>query len=361
MFHDWEIAYLIRLNPVSARLLNQQLASPQFKDPVEVVSWFGAMQAQDPRAMRWAVAMRTRRPSFKAFERAFNDGKIIRAHLLRCTWQMVSAEDYHWMRELIYRKSLSVMNGWTSALGFKISEKEKETTLSLIGNLLRERHVATEDDINAALLAGGIPKEHLFYSHHIRMAELEGLVCSGPIGPKSTYMLVSERIGENGNIGREEALGRLATKYFQSHGPATLEDFVWWSGLNIGDCRKGVDVCGNAISAVRHQGRTFFIHSDGRTRGFRSGNLLLLPAYDEYLIGYKSRDVVLHPDHAHHAHDKKGIFRHVVAFDGEIVGNWSPYAKEGGFRLFKDGLSIPPAVFEKQVEVYHSALQYRRR
>ncbi len=335
------------MNPLSARLLNQQLAAPQFKGPAEVVSWFGAMQAQDVRSMRWAVAMRTQKPSFAAFERAFNAGTIVRAHLQRCTWQLVAAEDYHWMRAAIYEKGLSVMNGWTSAMGFKFSAKEKERALGIIEDLLDRQHVATEEEIDTALFAGDIPREHMRYSHHLRMAELEGLVCSGPLGPKNTYMLVRDRIGESGPIDLDEALEKLTAKYFRSHGPATLEDFVWWSGLNRGDCKRGIAALGKALEAVRMGGRTYYLHEACRIRGFRSGSVLLLPSYDEYLIGYKSRDVVLHPDHAHHAHDKKGIFRHVVALDGEIVGNWHPSARDGGITVFKEGVSLPESASQK--------------
>ena len=342
------------MNLVSARLLSQQLASPQFKEPAEVVSWFGAMQAQDPRSMRWAVAMRMKKPSYKAFEESFNEGKLIRAHLLRCTWQLVTAEDYHWIRQVIYDKGLSVMNGWTSALGFKFTENEKYLTLSTIEKTVGEKGVATEDEITDALLQVGIPKEHLVYSHHLRMAELEGLVCSGPLGPKSTYVLTQERIGVSTPIDREEALGRMARKYFRSHGPSTLEDFIWWSGLNAGDCKKGIAVCGNAIETIKQKGRVYYLHEESRTKGFRSGNVLLLPSYDEYLIGYKTRDVVLHPNHAHHAHDKKGIFHHVVALDGEIVGNWHPSAKDGGISVFKEGILLPEESTKKSLEQFYA-------
>lgn len=93
------------MNPISIRLLNQQLIAPQFSKPEEVVSHFGAMQAQEYRMMRWAVEMRTRRPSEKAFTKAFNEGKIVRLHLLRGTWQLVSAEDYWWMLDLCAPKA----------------------------------------------------------------------------------------------------------------------------------------------------------------------------------------------------------------------------------------------------------------
>ena len=94
------------MNPVTLRLLNQQLVAPQFSDPAEVVSHLGAMQAQEYRLMRWAVAMRTRKPSLSAFTKAFDSGKIIRLHLMRGTWQLVAAEDYWWMLELCAPKAI---------------------------------------------------------------------------------------------------------------------------------------------------------------------------------------------------------------------------------------------------------------
>ena len=99
------------------------------------------------------------------------------------------------------------------------------------------------------------------------------------------------------------------------------------------------------FSTLRH------LSKDG-TRGFRSGTLRFLPAYDEYLIGYKSRDVVLDPGLAHYAHNDHGIFRPVVALDGEIVGNWKPSVKDGGVTIFKSGVSVPQELIAEQVRGY---------
>ena len=120
----------------------------------------------------------------------------------------------------------------------------------------------------------------------------------------------------------------LTGKYFRSHQPATLEDFVWWSGLSIGDCRRGLELMGDAIHTVKWHGRTFYLTDDCRTRGFRKGRYLMIPPYDEYLIGYQSRDVVLSPDHSHRAHNNSGIFQPVIAHDGIICGNWAPFKED---------------------------------
>lgn len=343
------------MNPVSARLLSQQLAAPQFKEPAEVVSWFGAIQAQDYRAMRWAVAMRTGKPSYKAFKAAFDEGRILRAHLLRGTWQLVSSGDYHWLRALCHDKGTAVLDGWTKSLGFNYSGKEKERILTIIEDTVASRGEVTEDIIGEALVEGGIPKEKLLYNHQLRMAELEGIVCSGSLGPRNTYRLVRDRIPVSSPVSREESLALLARKYFRSHGPATLEDFVWWSGLNSGDCRQGIASLGDELRPERWKGRDFYIYGEARTKGVRSGTVLLLPAYDEYLIGYKSRDIVLHPDKAHHAHNNFGIFKSVVAWNGKVVGNWKPSSKDGDVSLFKEGLDIPAESMEKAINTYHAA------
>lgn len=343
------------MNPVSARLLSQQLASPQFIDPAEVVSWFGAMQAQDYRAMRWAVTMRMLKPSYKAFEKAFNDGQILRVHLLRGTWQLVSAEDYPWMLAICHDKATAVLDGWTKSLGFSYSGKEKERILAIIEDTLSRHEEVAEDVICQSLLEAGIPKERLLYNHQLRMAELEGLVCSGTLGPRNTYRLVRDRVPATSSVSREESLALLARKYFRSHGPATLEDFVWWSGLTAGECRKAIAEIGSELKKERWRGRDFYMHKEARTRGVRNGNILLLPAYDEYLIGYKSRDIVLHPDRAHYAHNNNGIFKSVLAWNGEIVGNWKPSSKDGGVSLFKDGISIHGESMKKAFCIYHAA------
>lgn len=344
------------MNPVSARLLGQQLSAPLFKEPAEVVSWFGAMQAQDYRGMRWAVAMRTGRPSYKAFAKAFNDGRIIRTHLLRTTWQLVAGEDYHWMLDLCRSKALAGLRGWMHANGIDIPDSEKSRIQALITDAVAGKHAVLKEDIDLALKEKGVVMDDHRLSYHLRLAELDGLLCSGDLHPtKRTLALVSEKIGPPVRMDRDEALALLARKYFRSHGPASLDDFVWWAGLNIRECRRGMDVLGNELVTIRYRKRDYHFLGDARTRGFRSGQVLLLPAFDEYLIGYKSRHVVLHPAHAPKAHNQSGIFYHVVALDGEIVGNWRPLEPDFGITVFKEDVHLPEDALQKEMERLRAA------
>ena len=323
------------MNPIALRLLNQQLAAPQFGDPAEVVSHFGAMQAQEYRMMRWAVAMRTRKPSATAFKAAFDSGRIIRLHLMRGTWQLVTAEDYWPMICLCAPRSIAVTRGWMNSNKIHISEEEITSIRDILAQTAADKGSVTKEDFVQALAEKDISMDAHRLSYHIRMAEITGTLCSGDLLPmKATYALTANKVKPVASIDRDEALMRFARKYFQSHQPATLEDFVWWSGLNISDCRKGIALLGNIIHVVKWKGREFYLTDDCRTRGFRKGKYLLIPPYDEYLIGYKSRDIVLAPEHTHRAHNNSGIFQPIIAHDGIICGNWAPFKADGHADFF---------------------------
>jgi len=356
------------MNPVAIRLLNQQLICPQFRDPAEVVSHMGAMQAQEYRMMRWAVEMRTMKPSAKAFKEAFDKGRIIRLHLMRGTWQLVAAEDYWMMVDLCASKAINVTKGWMSSNKISIPDKELMRVRDILAQTAADKRSVTKEDFVQALAERDIRMDDHRLSYHIRMAEFEGVLCSGDLLPmKATYALTADKVkrttkmdrstcgSKNPDSMREHALMRFTRTYFRSRQPATLEDFVWWSGLNVNDCRKGIGLLGNYLHVERHKGRDFYLTDDCRTRGFRTGKFLLIAPYDEYLIGYKSRDIVLPPAHRHRAHNNSGIFQPIIAHGGVICGNWSPFKDDCQVSFFEDGYKV-----EDVQEVWQKYLRYKR-
>ena len=305
--------------------------------------------------MRWAVEMRTRRPSHKAFKKAFDSGQIIRLHLMRGTWQLVSAEDYWMMIGLCAPKAVAVTKGWMSSNKISISDDELYHVRDILAQTAADLGSATKEDIVQALADKDIRMDDHRLSYHIRMAEMSGTLCSGELLPmKATYALTANKVKQTAKIDRDEALMRFTRKYFQSRQPATLEDFVWWSGLNVSDCRKGIALLGDSVHVEKWKGMEFYLTDDCRTRGFRKGKFLLIPPYDEYLISYKSRDIVLPPEHRHHAHNNSGIFQPVVAYDGIISGNWSPFKDNCQIEFFQGGHDT-----EHVKEAWHEYIKYK--
>lgn len=317
------------MNPIAIRLLSQQLYCPRFSSPQDIVSHFGAMQAQDYRMMRWAVVMRMRRPSAEAFRVAFDKGEIIRLHLLRGTWQLVSRDDYPWMLSLFADRAERTIRGWMKANHVSIGKEELHAIRDILVEECAEKGSATKDDFSSVLRRRGIHMDGHRLSYHIRLAETNGTLCSGSLTPmRATYALAEKKAAyTRSQMGKEEMLAELARKYFQSHSPATFDDYLWWSGLTAAECRSGMDALGTELSKETWKDYEFYIYESCRRRGFRTGKSLLLPPFDEYLIGYKSRELVLSPCHVHHAHTGNGIFFPVIAHDGIICGNWSPWTK----------------------------------
>ena len=215
------------MNPVVIRLLNQQLVAPQFSDPAEVVGHMGAMQAQEYRLMRWAVKMRTKKSSAKAFKEAYDSGRILRLHLMRGTWQLLTAEDYWPMLGLCAPKAINVIKGWMSSNKISIPDDEVLQIREILLQTAADKRSVTKDDFVQALAEKGITMDDHRLSYHIRMAEYAGTLCSGDLLPmKASYSLSSDKVKPKVKMDRDEALMRFTRKYFQSRQPATLEDFV---------------------------------------------------------------------------------------------------------------------------------------
>jgi len=342
------------MNPVSARLLNQQLIAPQFSSPHDVVEWLGAVQAQDYKMMRWAVEMRCKRPSLKAFTKDFNAGRIIRTHLFRTTWQLVAGEDLRWMLDLCREPALRGLVGWMKTNGVFIPEAEQATVQQVFADVLSRKKSVLKEEFAYALEDRGMQMTDQRLSYHIRLAEYSGLLCSGDLTPlRRTCALVADKLPSAPAFSREESLAMLARKYFRSHGPATVEDFSWWSGLGLIECRKAMASLGSELVQERSRKLDLFLHQDSRTRGFRSGCVHLLPPYDEYLIGYKSRHISLHPDHSHRAHNNSGIFWPVLLQDGEVIGNWictGPVTVD----VFNNKASLDEEALQKEIIRYNT-------
>ena len=312
------------MNIPNIRLLSQQLAAPQFNTPLKVVDWFGFMQAQEKSMLPWAVAMRMKRPSLQAYRKAYDEGQIIRTHLFRCTWQLTTAQDLRWMIPLCADSSRRAARGYLKQIGGAISEDEEKRANELLANVLQGRGSVTGKELKALLDERGLTKDAHTLSVYLRFAEYDGVICSGKFHPsQNTYALLDERIPRQPVLSRDEALALLARKYFRSHAPATLADFAWWTGLPISACRTGIDNIKDELTEERYHGETYYLHCDTRTRGCRS-QLLLLPSFDEYLIGYKSRHHVLADEHRPRAHTNNGLFFPVIIAGGQVVGNWHP-------------------------------------
>ena len=318
----------MNLSDISAiRLRNQQLVAPTFKTVKDVVGWMGAMQAQDYNQVKWAIGVRLPNLTENQIETAFNNGEIIRTHLMRPTWHFVSADDIYWMLELTAPQIKSALNS-------RHKELELTETVVLKSYLVLEKALMDSKSLTREELIDELNKAHIATdnqraSHLMLRAEIEGIICSGAIkGKKQTYALLAERVPVKKTLAKDEALAQLAKRYFFSHGPATLYDFVWWSGLLVSDARKGLEMNKSALISETIGTETFWFANNNILPATPHNSIYLLPAFDEFLISYKNRSAVITIEDHRKAISDNGIFRPVILANGQISGLWKRTIKK---------------------------------
>lgn len=307
---------------VSQRLHNQRLTSPEFKKPVDVVRWLGAVQAQDFNGAKWALAQRMRNTTNSLIEGAYNEGKILRTHLMRPTWHFVAPDDIRWLLQL----TASRVNAACGSNYRKLELDEalfkrcnKAMTRALQGGQHLTR-TALRTVVNQAGVAAG---DSIRLVHILLRAELDGVICSGPrIGKQFTYALLDERVPETKKLNREEALATLTRRYFMSHGPATLQDFMWWSGLTAVDAKNGLALVEPHLTKASADGKVYWTSRSVMRVGRPLRSAYLLPAFDEYIVAYKDRKAVLDLNKSKPLMIDNGILGPTIIVNGKIAGSW---------------------------------------
>ena len=318
------------------RLQNQQLLNPLFRKPKELVSWMGAMQAQNYPMVKWAVGMRLKSATIQTVEKALRDGEILRTHVMRPTWHLVAAEDIRWMLKLSAQRIKSANDSFAKGWDLEITDELYMKSYNLLEQILAGNKSLTKQEITGHFCRSGILAEpdNNRMTRFMARAVQEGIICSGEDkGGKCTYALLEERVPPMPEITKDEALARLARSYFRSHAPAVLQDFIWWSGLPISDARQAIYLIASELTEEQWQGETWYIHADSRTRGRVSNCLHLLPSYDEYLLGYKDRTDVLPKEHYPKAFTNNGLFFPIILHNGQVIGNWDRSARKKGIEL----------------------------
>jgi hypothetical protein len=304
------------------RLISQQIACPAFATARDLVAWLGAVQAQDYGAAKWAVGLRLAGAATDAsVERAVDDGAVLRTHALRGTWQLVAPADIRWMLELVAPRLIASYASRYRELGLDAATFRCGT--AALAKALGGGDHLTRAELASTLEGAGISTAGQRLAHLLQRAELEALVCGGARrGKQFTYTLLENRAPDShARLKRDEALAELARRYFRSRGPATIDDFKWWSGLAPAEARAGLESVKSMLASSVIDGRAHW-HDKDVVPMIRPPAASLLPAFDEYLIAYRVRDAVLDPKHAKRLNAGGGMLGNCVVLDGRVIGTW---------------------------------------
>lgn len=340
------------LELINGRLLNQQLSTTKFKKPVELLRWFGAMQAQEYGPTKWSFGLRMPNLNDSDIEKDFTSGKILRTHLLRPTWHFVAAEDIRWILQLTKARVHAA-----NAFMYRQTELDKKLftkCTNIIVKSLEGNKQLTRDSINEELSKNKIKAEGHRLSYIMMHAELEGVICSGARkGNQFTYALLEERVPTVKPLTPAEALAELTQRYFTSRGPATVHDFSTWSGLTISDCKKGIESVKEKLLSETFGDKPYYytVHAKRKV----SPAIHLLPIYDEYIMGYKKREAILEFYNSLKPKPALGYDNTIVS-DGQIIGTWKRVIKpkhiELHYKSFRPFTALQKDEFKKAIERY---------
>jgi hypothetical protein len=322
---------------VRERLRNQWLhGAPPRSTAADVVRWLGDVQAQDYGAAKWAVAQRAGELTSADVDEALAGGSILRTHVLRPTWHFVVPADIRWMLRLTAPRVRALM-----AFGNRESGLDEATCASAnraMAAALQGGRQLTRVELGDVLRRAGIDfPDAIGLGRLMVRAELDGVLCSGALrGRQHTYALLDDRVPPANEMEREVALAELAGRYFASHGPATLKDFAWWSGLSVSDATAGAKTATPALQQSEIEGtRYWFAPPRPQRRRPKPARAHLLPNFDEYTVGYGDRDPIREPGDGPHFDSRGGdsILNNVMLIDGRVVGTWRRVAQKSTVRL----------------------------
>ncbi len=330
------------------RLINQQLSGTRIKSADEMVEWLGAVQGQEYAQTKWGLGLRLPHLTDKEIENELNKGKILRTHLLRPTWHIVSAKDIRWLLKLTAPRVHAVNAYMYRQL--ELDNKIFSNCNDILVKTLQGGNQLTREEVNEAFEKHKIIAKGHRLSYIMMNAELEGIICSGARkGNQFTYALLDERIGYGKPLERTEALAELTTRYFSSRGPATIKDFSTWSGLTVTDCKKGVEMLKPLLEKEIIERQEYFFNSKINLPEKQPDKIYLLPVYDEFIMGYKDRSAIMVL-----RNNAPFLYDCMIVFRGQIIGTWKrtilKNSMETVFDFFKPLNRRQSRIFDEAVD-----------
>jgi len=317
----------------SLRLLSQGIGSMKLNTPEQVVKGLGAVQAQDFAQAVWGVGLRTASAGLPDIELAIAERKIVLTWPMRGTIFMVPAEDVLWMLKLTAPRLQTHDKRRQAELG--LDEEMLKRCRSVIERALQDGIPVARPDLMAVLEEDGISTNNGVGNYILGYLSRNGMLCFGPReGKQQTFVLLEAWVGQLKELTTEEALAELALRYFTGHGPATVQDFAWWTGLSLSDAKRGVADASNVLQKIKIDNAVYWMSASLPEKRQEQPSVHLLPGFDEYYLGYKARDAVIEPEHDPKiAPYRNGVFQPMIVVDGRIAGVWKREIRRNGVEV----------------------------
>jgi hypothetical protein len=332
------------------RIVAQGLAGPREASPRAAVARLAAVQAQDLRGALRSVALRTGTVESTAgtvdtagtagtvdtagtvadVVRALDAGEIVRSWPMRGTLHLVPAEDLPWMVELLTERPRAAAAARRRELG--VTDTHIGIARSVLETALDDGSGRSRQEVLDLWRAAGVPTAGGAGYHLLAHLAQTGVVCQGPVrSGEQLFVLVARWVPRGRVLGRDldedAALAEIALRYVRGHGPVSEQDLARWTGLPLGPVRRGLAAVADRLTSLDLEGRPLHVAPellDATGEHLADARrTMLLPGFDEIILGYADRSVTLRPeDEQRVVPGRNGVFRPTVVHDGRVVGLW---------------------------------------
>lgn len=312
------------MNPIDVahtRLHNQRLADNPLGAPVDVVGWLGAVQSQDYGPAKWSLGERSRGAADGDIDRTMAEGAILRTHMLRPTWHFVLPEDIRWVQELTAPRVHAQNAYYYRQTG--LDDGVRTRARRLLVDALRGGNHLTRGELQRVLEREGIAAKGLGMAYILMDAELDCVICSGPLkGRQHTYALFDERVPNAPPRCRDEALAELVVRYFTSRGPATAKDMRFWCSLPLADIQRGLEMAAPRLEHQEIEGRSFWSATREPPAPVPSPRVHLLQGLDEYFVGYGESRGFCDRSGVRPSLVDRAIYNGALLLNSQLAGHW---------------------------------------
>jgi hypothetical protein len=310
----------MKLNEIAfERLESQHMGSDKIRSPAELVSWLVAVQAQEYDGAKWSIGLRLRCKSDKYIEKALRSKKIVRTWANRGKLHFINSKDIKWMLKLLAPRLIK-----RNFIIYQELRLDEETLIK--SETILEEAVSGTKGINRSALKEILKENDISvdgqrFTFILQRASLDGLIHQG-ISVKNDSVYHSLKDLPSIQLAHDEALKEISKRYFYSHGPATLKDFVWWSGLTVKDAQRGLKSAKQELNRYEIRNKIYWSKSSRKWKEQALTNVKIIPQYDDYLLGYQDRGASIDETTKKFLKPKYGRFNPVILVNGTVTGTW---------------------------------------
>ncbi len=335
----------------------------QPQDVAGAVSWFGAMQAQDLGSGLWSFGVRLPELAQVGVEAALERREALRTWPMRGTVHFVPSRDARWMLDLMGVRALAGAARRREFLG--LDEIVADRAVEVLGSALAGGGRLTRAECVATLEAAGIPTAGQLAYHLLWYSSQRGVTCIAPnVEGEQTFVLLEEWVPDPHLPERDEALAIMALRYFRSHGPTTRKDFAGWTGLTMADAKTGIAEAGDLLATVTVDGQEMIappmlLADIGAEQAEVTDEVWALPGFDEYLLGFKDRSLMLAEEHKQAIiPGGNGVFQWTIVRNGRVVATWK--RTKGKAKTVVEVLPLSPIAVRDMRAVEAALVPYGR-